>query len=318
MTFRAGVLRGRSFWGAGMKESSVLSLMANFYGRNRSTIGTAFPSRPRFRKFAGRPAVVAALALLNGLAGCASHGPRTPDEAEKARTAALKQADFTPSENTGVSKQAEDSVTYNIPISNHPEGKLEVISRGVQEIRSRKSDKMLPAMHVTMVVSNEKSTRTWSIDARTQQLLLRSDVSLRPSLVQAEAIALPMIEVKPGHSETIELFYAIPVKLRNVVELPGFELKWQIQTQRRLVSQSTKFDQKLSTTNATAVYPFDRHGSRFDRAADYPAMDAPNPPDSGPTTPDSRRALRQGPAMDPTWWADPFTEFPFPWRDMVY
>jgi len=212
-------------------------------------------------------------------------------------------------------------VSYSLPTATQPEGRIEVISKGVESIRTRRSENEMPTLHVQLIVTNSnlagKPGRTWMIDARSQVLKWPGDLQLRPALVQAEAVVLPLIEVRAGQTETVDLFYAIPKQLQMLASLPAFEVEWQIQTARRLVIRTTRFDEPLKSQSYLTIYPFDRD-HRTEGSVDYPAMDSNLAPDTHSLPGDGHGSPGVDPSADPTWWADPFTEFPFSWRDMVY
>ena len=258
------------------------------------------------------------------LTGCATTGRSghpipSQNSSMWQRSAAQKQ-------DVGQMKNERDSVfSYSLPNSAQPEGKIEVFSKGVESIRTHRSESEMLTLHLQMIVTNSnlaaKSGRTWMLDARSQVLKWTGDLQLRPALVQAEAVALPLIEVRAGETETIDLFYAIPKQLQTRASLPAFEVEWQIQTARRLVIRTTKFAETVKSQSYLTVYPFDRD-HRTEGSIDYPASDSA----PAPTTRSAHGDLLGGdvsdsladPTADPTWWADPFTEFPFSWRDMVY
>ena len=263
-------------------------------------------------------ALVAGLTALL-LTGCATPGRSVPQTATQN---SLKLQDTPPAGSLGeIEKKREYAVSYSLPTSTQPEGKIEVISKGVESIRTRRSENEMPTLHVQLIVTNSnlagKPGRTWMIDARSQVLKWPGDLQLRPALVQAEAVVLPLIEVRAGQTETVDLFYAIPKQLQMLASLPAFEVEWQIQTARRLVIRATRFDEPLKSQSYLTVYPFDRD-HRTEGSVDYPAMDSNPAPETHSLPGDSHGSAGVDPSADPTWWADPFTEFPFSWRDMVY
>ncbi len=251
-----------------------------------------------------------------------SHSPSSSAPSLDQAKSKINQNQFTLTESPELAATEKHAAVYNVPNSMRPEGKIEIVSKGIESIRTHKSENELPALHIQLIVTNQHALQemsgTWMLDARSQRLRLRSDLLLRPSLVEAEAIALPIIEVNAGQTETIDLYYAVPKQLHASPSLPGFELEWQVQTPQRLLSRVTKFNQELKNQSVAEVYPFDRPFDRPGRAVDYPAMDAALAPGTIGLPPAGQRDLREAPAGDSTWWADPFTEFPFPWRDMVY
>ena len=272
-------------------------------------------------------ALVAGLTALL-LTGCAT--PGRPANPLNIQNSSNLQREMSLTQDLGeANKGRESAVYYSLPTSVQPEGKIGVISKGVESIRTRRSESEMATLHLQLIVTNDnsagKSGRTWMIDARSQVLKWPGDLQLRPALVKAEAVVLPLIEIRAGQTETIDLFYAIPKQLQTRANLPAFEVEWQIQTARRLVIRTTKFNEPLKSQSYLTVYPFDRD-YRTEGSVDYPAMDstlAPKvPPDMKPDLHSGNYDSHGGPAVDPTtdpsWWADPFTEFPFSWRDMVY
>lgn len=202
---------------------------------------------------------------------------------------------FEPTRNQAQAPDGKHEAVYNLPVPTDAKGTVRLESEGVEDIRAKESEQKVPSLHLKMIVNNEKDAQPWMLDARNQQVSLQGGTTLTPTLVNTKGESLPMIEVEPGETQDIDLYYALPEKFKNATEIPGFTARWEVQTENRTVAEATPFDQISPNLGSRSVYPFG--GSPFE-------------------SPPTRRPQSIGVESD--WWLDPFTDLPFPWRDTIY
>lgn len=232
------------------------------------------------------------LALLL-LSGCASK-PKPED------------VTFQPTENQNVTSEKESEASYLIPVPTAAEGKVNVSYKGIEDARTKQSEAKVPSLHLQLQISSksEKGLAPWAFDVRNQQLSLRNqESSFTPTWAHSPGQTFPVLQVAPGETKTVDLYYALPEDKRSATEIPGFTLNWQVQTSSRLVAEATSFDQVSKNLRNTAVYPFTARPYDYDPLA-APVSPVPRGPASVPSTSD--------------WWMNPLSDMPYPWSDMYY
>lgn len=186
--------------------------------------------------------------------------------------------------------------TYNIPLPASPLGQVSVMSKGIEDVKARDSDTAVSALHLQMTVVNEKGAQPWVVDPRNLIVEIEGDGSLHTTLVNTPGEVLPLINVVPGETQTIDLYFVLPDDYKTAMRIPGFTFKWQVRTDHeQLVAENTPFAQITAFGKRISVYPFDQ---------------------SPLNTEWNRVPQSVGPDID--WWADPFSNLPFPWYDLVY
>jgi hypothetical protein len=141
--------------------------------------------------------------------------------------------------NNFVPEQASTMVDGNaatvVPIPPEaPKGEVRVASSGLTTLRADDAPD-LPALRVTMIVTNDADQTPWTVDTR-EQLLEARGQTLRPAFASSDRDGLPLIQVGPREKRTIDLYYALPDK-----DVDQFELAWQVDTADRLVGERTAF-----------------------------------------------------------------------------
>jgi hypothetical protein len=184
-----------------------------------------------------------------------------------------------------------------LPIATNPQGQFRIESVGLVDLRNGSSNDVLPVLHLRLIVKNDSSDLDWGVDARLQQLKLSGLDPLRPSFVRASGQNPPFIEVAKGHTQNIDLFYALPAERRSANDLQSYGVDWQVTTGDRQVNQTTTFASIERESGNSVVIP------------------------SRPEATNSQTATSSGSTSSPIndvssreWWADPYSRLPDPWR----
>lgn len=148
---------------------------------------------------------------------------------------------YRPVEQATATMDGQAAARYLVP-PEAPRGDVRIGSFGVMDVAPQDEAAEVTALHVRMVVSNDSDTGPWSIDTRSLRAELRGVGDAGVPMVNAEAEALPMVEVPPGQQRTINLFYPLPEGLADAEDVPAFDLVWQVQTASRLVTERTPFE----------------------------------------------------------------------------
>lgn len=119
--------------------------------------------------------------------------------------------------------------------------------------------------HVRMNATND-GTCTWSVDKSEQVLeIAAGDDRERKTRVHATTEAdgsAAHVEVTPGTTEPIDLFFPLPPALRDASEIPAFEVFWSVREGSRSVAMVTPFERFLasgpafSAPRAPPNYPY--------------------------------------------------------------
>jgi hypothetical protein len=114
-----------------------------------------------------------------------------------------------------------------------PPGSVQIGTLGVQKIKQPVERKELV---IRMLVTNN-SDEAFRVDVRTQKLLFQNGQEMTPELAYASRQSQqPVIEVPARDRVSIDLLYAVPDS-----KLGHFELSWNVQTPRQVISNRTDF-----------------------------------------------------------------------------
>jgi hypothetical protein len=95
---------------------------------------------------------------------------------------------------------------------------------------------------VRLVVDNNDDTGPWHVDTREQLGTLDSHGQSRPAFAAATRGGPPVLQIAPGTSDTIDLYYPLPASIQKASLVPHFEVLWRVQTPETLVSERTSFE----------------------------------------------------------------------------
>lgn len=150
---------------------------------------------------------------------------------------------------------------YPIPAQS-PKGDMRVLSYGLVSAATDTGANARPALHVRLVVTNS-SARPWSIDTREQQITVAGQPATGVAFASAGpgGAPPPIVDVAPGKSRTIDLFFPAPPDLDDDASaLPEFDLHWRLNTGEAILVGSTQFDRTEVSEEAEQAYvagPYD-------------------------------------------------------------
>jgi len=147
---------------------------------------------------------------------------------------------YVPEERTTTTLGGRTAAVYGLPSERSPQGNLRVASHGISEIKrnGRESGK---AIHVRMALA-DTGDHSMTLDARRQRLQLPDGRQLSPAYAASAAATPPVIQVRPGTSRMVDLYFPIPQDLASGEKPPRFDLVWSVWAGEREVSKITPFD----------------------------------------------------------------------------
>jgi len=153
------------------------------------------------------------------------------------------------------------------------------------------------SIHVRMVAEN-RGREPWIVDKREQELAVAVGDAARATVVRADIVqprgAPDRVEVRPGETATIDLFFPLPPGAQGARDVPAFDAVWVVRAGSRAVATRTPFERFAASPAQnvpTAAYPYTPR-TRRERL---------------PGTPDSR-----WPADDPILMPDAVPRAPLP------
>ncbi len=178
-----------------------------------------------FRRLGRLGRVAVPLALLLGAAGCASE----------------QSYIFRPEENATARVAGRPAAYYVVP-SQEPHGDVRVATLGIAKLEPKGGGERVRAMHVRLVVDNNDDTGPWQVDTRQQWGTLGDYGQSRPAFAAATRGRPPILQIPPGTSDTIDLYYPLPSSMQELSEIPHFEVLWRVQTPGAFVAERTTFE----------------------------------------------------------------------------
>lgn len=142
-----------------------------------------------------------------------------------------------------------------------PHGRVRLATFGIAQL-ARDGARFF---HVRMNATND-GTQTWSVE-KSQQIveIAAGDERQRKTHVHATTEAdqsADHVEVTPGTTQTIDLFFPLPPALRDAAEIPAFEVIWSVREGSESFATATPFTRFLasgpafSTPRAPPNYPY--------------------------------------------------------------
>jgi hypothetical protein len=178
------------------------------------------------------------VAMLLAMAGCASEA----------------QYIFRPEENATARVAGRPAAYYTIP-AQEPRGGVRAATLGIAELEPRGGGARFHAMHVRLVVDNNDDTGPWQVDTREQLGALDTHGQSRPAFAAATRGRPPVLQIAPGTSDTIDLYYPLPASMQKASEVPHFEVLWRVQTPETAVTQRTSFERlRVEPAPSPATY----------------------------------------------------------------
>jgi hypothetical protein len=163
-----------------------------------------------------------------------------------------------------------------------PHGRVRLATFGVAQVTATSPW----FFHLRMVATNQ-GDEPWTIDKNEQRLQLAiGDDGKRSASVQptTDVDGSPArVEVAPGETKTVDLYFPRAPGARDAAEVPAFETIWTVHVGSRAITIATPFERFLASGAAKNV-PRPEH--RY--PLDDPTTNATSPENRLPGTPDTR------------------------------
>jgi len=148
---------------------------------------------------------------------------------------------YIPEEQATATLGGRTAAAYSLPSNQNKQGGLRLASYGVSELKQN-DDESLKAIHLRMAVS-DSGTQPVTLDTREQRLQLPDGRQLAPAYATSKASAPPLIQVTPGSSRTVDLFFPLPPDIAEESNPGQFDVIWRVDVGNQTVTQVTPFDQ---------------------------------------------------------------------------
>ena len=167
--------------------------------------------------------VLRLIAVLAGVAACSS------------------TATYIPEERATATLGGRTAATYGLPSQQGRQGDIRLASYGVAKFE-RKGAEPVEAVHLRMAVS-DSGQQPMLLDTRAQRLQLPDGRQLSPAYVASDAGQQPpLIQVQPGSSRSVDLYFPLPPELMDDSNPPQFDVVWRVRVGNDTVSEITPFD----------------------------------------------------------------------------
>lgn len=158
---------------------------------------------------------------------------------------------YTPVMTTSAELEGAPAAVYEMP-SGSSRGDVRVAMVGVAALRpGGLKDSTLRAIHVALAVSN-RSDEHWTVDPSEEHLSLVMNHELSDIYATtAEITRAPTVDVPPGSTRSIDLYFPLPLQLQLQKEnkLPSFDVVWTVHTGSRAITQRTPFQRFLAQSS---------------------------------------------------------------------
>ena len=166
------------------------------------------------------------LSLIAGLAGV---------------VACSSTSTYIPEERATATLGGRTAATYGLPSTQGRQGDLRLASYGVAKFE-RKGAEPVEAVHLRMAVS-DSGNQPMLLDTRAQRLQLPDGRQVSPAYVASQAGERPpLIQVEPGSSRSVDLYFPLPADLVDDSNPPQFDVVWRVRVGNDTVSEITPFD----------------------------------------------------------------------------
>jgi hypothetical protein len=188
-----------------------------------------------------RALVTMILALVSGCATSVAYAP--PEREYGYRPSAISLTDM----------NGFAAAVYPLP-PERPEGELRVVSFGFTAMQAAHGAPSFPTLHVRVIASNNGDPTVWRLDTRQVLLAVPGLGDVAALYVNSDQGSMPLLSVPRGERRTVDFYFPLPRPVTAPDGLPGFDLRWQVQTGTRLVAERTMF-QRVELPRAIPMQP---------------------------------------------------------------
>jgi hypothetical protein len=161
---------------------------------------------------------------------------------------------YQPEEQASARIAGRPAARYTIP-PEQPRGDVRVATFGVTEIELGRGEP-IPALHVRLIASNDAGERTWTLDTRDIRVQLAGRPPRGAAFVNADVVGLPVLEIPPGQSRTVDVYMPLPDDLEGAGDIPQFDVLWSVRTDERRVVERTPFERIRIEPDVRATVAF--------------------------------------------------------------
>jgi hypothetical protein len=172
---------------------------------------------------------------------------------------------YAPVKTTSAEVVGRPAAEYAFPPA-PPQGRVKLATFGL----ARPTDESPPSVHLRMELTN-RTAEPWVIDKSEQKLELELGGRKVTIPAIAPSASASRVQVAPGGSATLDLFFPLPPGAQDAKALPAFAAIWTVQTGPRVVTTRTPFERFQTSIPMQNVprpgHPYDS-GDRRDDAPD--------------------------------------------------
>jgi hypothetical protein len=159
---------------------------------------------------------------------------------------------YQPAEQATAISGGHPAAQYSIPPGRQG-GDVRVTSFGVAKLELERG-KRVKTLHVRLDIANENGREPWALDTRYVQVQFEGRREATPAYAHADDASLPVVQIPPGQSRTIDLYYPLPAQIKGEGQIPRFDVVWRVQTDEELVAERTPFERREIVQPAPTVY----------------------------------------------------------------
>lgn len=134
----------------------------------------------------------------------------------------------------------QPAAIYPLP-PERPEGEMRVLSFGFIDLQPGPGAVATRTLHIRLQLANNGDPTPFSLDTRGVQLDVPGASGLSPSYANTDVGPREILTVNAGERRIIDFYFSLPAHLAAAQQLSAFDLRWQVATRTRVVSERTAF-----------------------------------------------------------------------------
>jgi hypothetical protein len=151
-----------------------------------------------------------------------------------------RQYRYRPTELELASVQGVAGARYQLPIEGST-GELRVASFGAYDLQPEAGGLPFSTVHARLVLANARGAGPWTIDVRELVVEIPGEGKTPPIYANASASSLPVVQVGPGATEVVDLYFPLPA-LPPRAAPRRFDLWWTVATEAQSFGGRTAFE----------------------------------------------------------------------------
>jgi hypothetical protein len=164
---------------------------------------------------------------------------------------------YQPAEQATAISGGHPAAQYSIPPGRQG-GDVRVTSFGVTKLEVAGREERIKTLHVRLDIANENGREPWSLDTRSVGVQFEGSASaVAPTYAHTGDAGLPLVQIPPGASRTVDLYYPLPAEIKGERQIPRFDVVWRVQTDDEVVAERTPFERReIEPATPTVYYGF--------------------------------------------------------------